>query len=103
MNNQVINQYNHLITTACIGLFLVSIALYMYFLSLSVMHVVMRKEAIHNLNELRSEIARLESAYIVAQHRISTEVATVGGFTENENKIFISRAEQNLVLRSANE
>ncbi|MBP9836416.1 MAG: hypothetical protein KBC78_01130 [Candidatus Pacebacteria bacterium] len=103
MNRQVINQYNHLITSICVGLFLISIILYMYFLSLSVMHVVMRKEAIHNLNELRSEIARLESAYIVAQHRISTEVATVGGFSENENKIFISRAEQNLVLRSENE
>ncbi len=60
MNNQAINQYNHIITTVCIGLFLAGIALYMYFLSLSVMHVVMRKETIHNLNELRSEIARLE-------------------------------------------
>lgn len=103
MNNQVINQYNHLITSFCIGLFLVSIVLYMYFLSLSVMHVVMRKEAMHNLNELRSEIARLESAYIVAQHDISTKVATVGDFTTNDNKIFISRAEQNLVFRSGNE
>ncbi len=100
MNNQAINQYNHIITTVCIGLFLAGIALYMYFLSLSVMHVVMRKETIHNLNELRSEIARLESSYIVAQHKISTEVATVGGFTKNDNKIFISRAEQNLVFRS---
>lgn len=103
MNNSVINQYNHLITTVCIGLFLLSIALYMYFLSLSVMHVVMRKEAMHNLNELRSEIARLESSYIEARHQISTQVATVGGFTENDNKIFISRNEQNLVFRSNGE
>ena len=63
----------------------------------------MRKETMHNLNELRSEIARLESSYIEARHGISTQVATVGAFTENENKIFISRAEQNLVLRSENE
>ncbi len=103
MNRQVIDQYNHLITSICVGLFLISIVLYMYFLSLSVIHVVMRKEAMHNLNELRSEIARLESSYIEARHQISTQVATVGEFTESENKIFISRAEQNLVLRSENE
>ena len=103
MNKQFINQYNNLITSICIGLFLVSIALYIYFLSLSVIHVVMRKEAVHNLNELRSEIARLESSYIEAQHKISMEVATVGGFTETENKVFISRAEQNLVYSSGNQ
>ena len=103
MNRQVIDQYNHLITSICVGLFLISIVLYMYFLSLSVIHVVMRKEAMHNLNELRSEIAGLESSYIEARHQISTQVATVGEFTESENKIFISRAEQNLVLRSENE
>ena len=68
MNRQVIDQYNHLITSICVGLFLISIVLYMYFLSLSVIHVVMRKEAMHNLNELRSEIARLESSYIEARH-----------------------------------
>lgn len=103
MKSKVINQYNHFITSICVGLFLVSIILYMYFLSLSVMHVVMRKEAIHHLNELRSEIARLESSYIEARHQISTQVATVSGFTENENKIFISQAEQGLVLRSEND
>ncbi len=100
MNTTIINKYNHLITTLCVGLFLSSVALYMYFLSLSVMHVVMRKETMHNLNEAKSEIAKLEASYIEARHVISTQVASVNGFTENQNKIFVSRAEQNLAYRT---
>ena len=100
MNTTIINKYNHFITTICVGLFLSSIALYMYFLSLSVMHVVMRKETMHNLTEAKSEIAKLETSYIEARHVISTQVASVNGFTENQNKIFVSRAEQNLAYRT---
>ncbi len=103
MNTKVLNQNSHIITTIAIGLLLCGIASYMYFLSLSVMHVVMRKEATHNVNELRSEIAKLEAAYIEARHNISMKVATVDGFENNQNKIFISKAEQNLVLNSRTE
>ncbi|MCB9810871.1 MAG: hypothetical protein H6779_00780 [Candidatus Nomurabacteria bacterium] len=103
MNTKVITKNNHLITSLGVGLFLVGIALYMYFLSLSVMHVVMRKEALHDLNELRSQIAKLEASYIEARHEISSEVATLDNFELSDNKIFVSRSEQNLVYNTVSE
>lgn len=75
----------------------------MYFLSLSVVHVVMRKEATAQIGQLRSEIAKLETSYIEAKHQISAKVANLDGFNETDEKIFISKTEQNLVLRSENE
>lgn len=100
MKKAIINQYNHLITAFGIGLFLFSIALYMYFLSLSVMHVVMRREAVQDLNELKSEIARLETSYIEARHNINSKLADIGDFNHNQEKIFIKRGESSLVLNS---
>lgn len=77
---------------------------YMYFLSVSVVHVVMRKDALQQVTQLRSEIAYLESSYIEANHIISTRVATADGFTEIKDKIFISASpDQNLVLRTASD
>ncbi len=99
---QVINKYNHLITASCVLLLVLGIFIYMYFLSLSVVHVVMRKEAAQSVSQLHSEIAKLEASYIEAKHQISNRIATVDGLSEAENKIFISKAEQNLVLRSDN-
>lgn len=73
---------------------------YMYFLSLSVVHVVMRKEAIQDMVELRSQIARLESNYIEARHTISSQLATRADFNQIQDKIFINRTEPSLVLRT---
>ncbi len=101
MNANTLNHYNHLITSFCFSLFLLGIALYMYFLSLSVMHVVMRKEEMHDLNELKSEIAKLDASYIEARHKISTQVASVDGFQANDDKIFIGRSsERGLTINS---
>jgi hypothetical protein len=63
----------------------------------------MRKEAASQIGQLRSEIASLETSYIEAKHQISAKVASIDGFNQTEEKIFISKAEQNLVLRQANE
>ena len=103
MNTKVINKYDNLITMLCVLLLVASIFIYMYFLSLSVVHVVMRKEAAQSASQLHSQIAQLEASYIEARHQISNRIATVDGLSETQNKIFISKAEQNLVLRSANE
>lgn len=94
---------NNLITSLCVSLLLFGIGAYIYFLSISVVHVVMRKEATTQIGELRSEIARLETSYIEAKHQISARVASLEGFTQNQDKVFISKQEQNLVLRTANE
>ncbi len=103
MNTKTLQINTHLITTLCFGLLLVGVVAYMYFLSLSVVHVVMRKEATAQIGELRSEIARLETSYIEAKHQISAKVANLDGFNQTDEKIFISKAEQSLVLRTQGE
>lgn len=103
MNVKSLQINNHLITTLCIGFFVLAIAAYMYFLSLSVVHVVMRKEASQQIGQLRSEIAYLEASYIESRHKISARIADLDGFNQNQDKIFISKSEQSLVLRSAGE
>jgi hypothetical protein len=76
----------------------------MYFLSVSVVEVVLRKEATQTIASLRSEIADLEASYIVAHHTISSRVATTEGFSEIKSKVFINESErENLVLRTNNE
>lgn len=72
----------------------------MYFLSLSVVHVVMRKEANQQISDLKSQIANLEAEYIEAKHQISARVATLEGYKNNQDKIFISKADDSLVLQT---
>ncbi len=103
MNFKTLQLNSSFITTIIFGLLLFSIFAYMYFLSLSVVHVVMRKEATAQIGELRSEIARLETSYIEAKHQISAKVANLDGFNQTDEKVFISKAEQNLVLNTVNE
>jgi len=75
------------------------IVLYMYFLTMSVVHVVLRKEVVAAIRDVESQIASLESSYINAQHTVSDKMATLESFTQNENKIFVTRdAKPTLVL-----
>ncbi len=104
MNVKKLYLKHHLITATCVSLLIFGVVLYMYFLSLSVVHVVMRKEVIQQVGQLRSEIAFLETEYIEANHVISTRVATLDGFRAIEEKTFIKEATSlNLVLRTIGE
>ncbi len=98
MNVKIISTNTHLHTSLCVGLFLLSIFAYMYFLSLSVVHVVLREEATEKINTLHDEIAYLESEYIEARYRISDEIASLDDFSLTEDKIFIYRGKDSLVL-----
>jgi hypothetical protein len=51
----------------------------------------MRKEATAEIGQLRSEIAKLETSYIEAKHVISAKVATLDGYNQNQDKIFIHK------------
>lgn len=64
---------------------------YIQLLSLSVVHVVMNKEAKEQMSILASEIAELESAYMEKQHAISTEVVEHRGYVASSEKIFLDR------------
>lgn len=80
------------------AILLVSFCGYIYFVSASVTHVVMRKETDKQIAALGSEVSTLEANYIEAQHSVSTEIATQHGFTANNEKIFIGRSNGALVL-----
>jgi hypothetical protein len=86
-------------TYFCLIVLVCSIAAYLYFLNVSVVHVVMRKEATQEQNRLRTEIAMLETSYIEAQHKIADRIADLEGYSTETDKIFITRGETGLVLR----
>jgi hypothetical protein len=81
------------------GLLLCLGAVYMYLLSATVMHVVVRKETTQSMKEVNSQIAALETEYIKAQHAVSERVAALPGFVLTPDKIFIERNETTLVVR----
>ncbi len=74
------------------------IATYMYFVSTSIVHVVMRKEIDQELLGLGTTVGQLESQYIEMQHMISNDIATRKGFVLADTKIFIDKTEGTLVL-----
>jgi hypothetical protein len=72
---------------------------YLYFLNLSVVHVVIRQEVMQDLQDTKNQIALLETEFISAQHTIAANMAAVSGFQEDQTKIYIVRnASPNLVL-----
>jgi len=79
---------------SCVAVF----AAYVYFLSASIVHVVMRKEADTQIASLGTSVSQLEARYIEMQHSVSSEVATHDGFVVADKKIFIDKAKNTLVL-----
>ena len=74
-----------------VSLLVISTFLYLYFLNVSVVHVVMRKEADQSYNQLQAEIALLETDYIAAQHTIAERIVALEGYQRQAPKIFVSR------------
>ena len=84
----------------CMSLLVVAVVAYLYFLNVSVVDVVMRKEAMQEANSLRAEIATLETSYIEAQHKISSKIAETEHYQTDNEKIFVTRGASNLVLNN---
>lgn len=80
------------------SLSMVLFALYVYFISASVVHVVMRTEISQEITKIASEISELEGEYIEAQHRVSSDIASLQGYTQTQSKVFIDRTPSSLVL-----
>ncbi len=80
------------------SLCLVLFALYVYFISASIVHVVMRTEISQEVSKITSQISELEGKYIEAQHQVSSGIASLEGYTPSEEKIFIDRTPSSLVL-----
>ena len=92
----------YLTPTVCVSVLgtvmLCCVMAYMYFLSMSVVHVVFRKEIHQDARQLESEIASLEARYIEAQHAVSERIASAESLAETNEKIFVTRAPDTLVL-----
>ena len=71
---------------------------YVYFLSASVVHVVIRKEITSEITHMNSEISKLEAEYIHRQHAVSNDVANQRGFVAVRDKIFLDRSDTTLVM-----
>lgn len=74
-----------------VSLIVAAIAAYLYFLNMSVVHVVMRKEASQDIGQLRAEIATLETQFIEAKHTITKRVAQLDGYDTEVDKVFVTR------------
>lgn len=72
--------------------------MYMYFVSASIVHVVLRTEVGSDITLLSSEISELEGKYIEVQHKVSSDIASLQGYQKTGSKIFIDRSEGSLVL-----
>lgn len=81
-----------------LSVFVSLIAVYMYLVSATVMHVVLQTELQQETKQVQSKISSLENRLIVAQHKVSADIASLRGFTEVTDKVFIDRAPASLVL-----
>jgi hypothetical protein len=82
---------NQKVTLASVGLLILTVVLYLYFLNMSVAQVVMRTEFIQQQNKLNNEIAMLEAEYIESQHTVASRISTLDGYDTSSDKIFVSR------------
>ena len=78
----------------CVGV----VCLYMYFVSMSVVHVVMRKEVDNQISLVSTQISQLEEEYIERQQSLNISIAAAHGFIAAEEKIFVDKTTATLVL-----
>ena len=94
--NKIITEKRLFITF--MGVLVALVGLYMYLVSATVLHVVMQTEIDQEVKGLNSDISELENKYILAQHKVSSDIASMDGYTSISKKIFIDRAPDSLVL-----
>lgn len=90
--------YQKPLTATLGGVCLVLFALYIYFLSTSVLYVVARTDADLQMQTMRSEVSELEAEFITAQYAVSESIAQLSGYQPVDQKIFIDRGTPSLVL-----
>lgn len=107
MNTRTVQQkkiHKQTLYSGAAFVFLVSLfVLYIYFVSASVLHVVMRQEVERKTSNLHSEIAALETEYIQAQHAVSEDIAKQQGYVAVESKIFIDRTGETVAFTRVRE
>jgi hypothetical protein len=70
--------------------FIISLALYIYFLGVSVVAVIERKGAEHHSAALTASIMTLESRYVALSKQIDLTLAHEHGFVDVVNPVYIT-------------
>jgi len=73
-------------------------ALYIYFVTSSVVQVVIRSELEQRIVETTAKTNKLEAEYMEAQNTISADIASRYGYVPIERKLYIDRTPDTLVL-----
>lgn len=88
---------------ALLAFLFIAFSMYMYFLSVSVLNVVIRQEIDAEIRDTHTELSLLEGRYISAKSNVTEEAATARGFTRAREKTFVRKEPANLVLSRNNE
>lgn len=73
-------------------------SMYMYFVSSSIVNVVLRKEIETDIVKLHSGVGELESQYLTLENNITMDRALSMGFVKLSNKKFVTRTSQSLSI-----
>lgn len=83
---------------ASLSMLLVIFVGYIFFVSASVVHVVVRKEIDQEIIKVNSRLSDLETAYINAKDAVGAKLVEARGFIYTDERIFINKAPTSLVL-----
>ncbi|MCB9818957.1 hypothetical protein H6788_02135 [Candidatus Nomurabacteria bacterium] len=97
--NQIKYRSEHLLLAVLFCTLCVLAGLYFYFLSVSVIHVVINEELNEEMNKVQGEIAGLEAVFMEKQHNLSIDLATSHGYIATGKKIFIDRSNTSVVTQ----
>ena len=80
------------------------LGMYMYFVSASVVHVIVRKEIDQDITRVSSKLSDLEASFITAKQAIDEDTITRHGFVfSHDSKTYITKAPSSLVLATGDE
>lgn len=87
-----------------LAVFALCFGLYVYFVSASVVHVIVHKEVDREIATLNSHISELETQYLVAKENITLTDAYARGFTKQSAKVvYVTKRPTGLVRASNDE
>lgn len=75
---------------------------YIYFVSISIADVVMRKEVDKQITDISTKISQLETSYIDMQHAVSNDIASHNGYVVVNTKIFIDKSNSDTLVMNQN-
>jgi hypothetical protein len=79
-----------LVSLAQWSLLFLALAVYIYFIALSVFQVVLRQELMVSIQEAETRVSQLESTYFESANKISQEMATEYGLVAVASPVYLT-------------